>query len=159
MARSFPTEVITAVTQPSTAMVVLALVRVRYGNNVLQLVNNTQPVTRMKDGIWQAYPFSVILPSDGNDEIPILDVTAANVDLQVTEFAKQVAGQDSHALCDLYIIDYQNPDAALLAYESYEVRDIKYDETTISFELKLHTTLEEEFSRWRFRPSVFPALF
>ena len=159
MARAFSNTIVTAMNAPATNVVVLALLRVRFGSEKIQIVNNTESVTRTSDGVWNPYPFSIVLPNDGNNEIPVLDVTAANVDLEVTEFAKRVAGQDSLALCDLYIIEFGNPDNSLLTYEGYEVLNIRYDVTTISFELKLHTTQEEELSRWDFRPSIFPAMF
>ena len=159
MARQLPIEIVRAMNAPETGVVVLALLRIAHGNNTLQIVNNTQAISRTADGQWNPYPFSIVLPNDGHNEIPVLDVTAANVDLQVTEFAKRVVGQDTHALCDLLIVDAANPNTTFLTYMKYEVRNLRYDVNTISFELKLHTTLEEAFYKWVFRPSIFPTIF
>ena len=120
-------------------------------------MNNSQAVSRT-DGIWQPFPFSVSLPTDGNNQVPILSVNIINVSLEVTAFAWKAVGGEDLMKADLFIVDFDEPNTNLLTHENYDILNIQHDMNSLSSEMRLHYTLDKAFAKYTFRPSAFPAI-
>ena len=121
-------------------------------------MNNSQAVSKT-DGIWQPFPFSVSLPADGNNQVPTLSVIIINISLEVSAFARKAVGGEDLMKADLFILDCNDPNTNLLSHEDYDILNILYDMNILSFEMRLHYTLEKAFVKYTYRASVFPAMF
>lgn len=141
MARQLPNEVFEAMIQPQTNLLLLAFLRVNHDGRVLRFVNNSQAVTRT-DGVRQPFPFSVALPADGNITVPVLQVTILNVSLEVSAFARQAVGDENLMKGGLFIVDYEVPETNLIAHEDYDILNVRYNMNSLSFEMRLHYTLD-----------------
>ena len=145
-------------TRPQTDLLLLELLKIKHAGEELRFVNNSQSVSRT-DGIWRPFPFSVSLPTDGNNQVPTLSVNIINVSLEVSAFARKAVGGEDLMKAYLFIVDFDEPNANLLIHENYDILNIQYDINSLSFEMRLHYTLDKAFAKYTFRPSVFPSLF
>lgn len=166
MSKSLSTEFVSAMTEQTTNILLLCLLRVKHGNQMIHIVNNTEPV-RTNPNIfligrtltWQPFPFSITLPQDGNEQVPTIPVRVMNITQEVSRFARTVAGSTDIAQADLYIVTFNNPNTILLKFENFDIKNVQYDMNTVTFDMRLHQTLERAFVKNEFTPSSFPNLF
>ena len=159
MPRTLPTELVRAMTGQEKNIPLVALLRVKHSSiSTLQIANYPWDLTGW-NGNWKAFPFSVTLLATGDDQVPIITVNVMNVTLDLTKIARQVAGSDTLAKCDLYIRNYNAPAEGGVEYENFDVQNISYDPFSFSFELRLFTTLERRFAKYMFTPSVAEGFF
>ena len=175
MARSLSTTFVNAMTKQTTNVLLLCLLRVTHGTTSINLVNNTEFVQTDPNLVgvgrterWNPFPFSISLPSDGNEQIPTLDVQVINVDQEVSKFARTVSGSEETAKASMYLVIYpdasidkriRNANEVLLKFEDYDIQNVQYNIQNVSFEMRLHQTLERAFVKETFRPGAFPNLF
>ena len=82
-----------------------------------------------------------------------------NVTLEVSAFARQAVGGENLMKADLYIVDFDVPNTNLITHEDYDILNVQYNINSLSFEMRLHYTLDKAFAKYTFRPSAFPAIF
>lgn len=104
MSRTLPTELVRAMKGTESDLPLGAFLRVKHAalDNPLLVVNYPNEVRNTK-GLWKPFPFSVTLPAIGDDQVPVLHVTVANITLELTEIARRIAGTADLAKCDIYI--------------------------------------------------------
>ena len=163
-----PTEFVSAMTKQTTNILLLALLRVKHPsiNTPVRIVNNTEQVQTAPNMFlepitlrWQPFPFTINLPPEGTSQVPTLDVIVMNVDQEVSSFARSISGSDEIAKADLYIVSFDNPNDILRRFENYDVQNVQYNVSQLSFEMRLHQTLERGYVKETFRPGSFPNLF
>ena len=59
---------------------------------------------------------------------------------------------------DLFIVDFDEPNTNLLTHENYDILNIQYDMNRLSFEMRLHYTLDKAFAKYTFHQGTFPAI-
>lgn len=135
MARSLPTTVVQAMNRQSTDALFLVLMTITHSDiTTVRLVNNTEDVTSGGD-VYQAFPFSVILPPDDEDEPAVIRVTMANVTRRLVSEARTIAGKAELALADIELIEHSAPDTVLASWTDFEVHNVRYDASALSFDL------------------------
>lgn len=160
MARSLNTELVRAMNGTETDIPLAAFLRVKHPSiTTLQVVNYPEEVRRTTDGLWLPFPFSVTLPALGDDQVPVLNVSVANVSLELTEIARRIAGTAILATAAILILNTRTPNNAGISFLDYDIQNILYDTYTFSFELRLYTSLDRELARYRFSPTVAEGLF
>ena len=164
--RTMPRTFVRAMTQQTTNILLLCLFRVKHGNQQIEVVNNTEPVQTSPNIVgvgktvrWQPFPFSITLPQEGNNQVPTIPVQVVNVSQEVSAFARAVSVSPDEARADIYIVSFENPDDVLLRFENFNIQNVQYNISTVTFDLRLHQQLERAFVKETFRPGTFPNLF
>ncbi len=160
MSRTLPTELVRAMNGTESDLPLAAFLRVKHAalDNPLLVVNYPNEVRNTK-GLWKSFPFSVTLPAIGDDQVPVLHVTVANITLELTEIARRIAGTADLAKCDIYILNADLPERPGLSCEDYEVLYISDDLNSFTFELRLYILLDRELAKYRFTPTLAEGLF
>ena len=160
MARTLDTELVRTMNGTETDKPLAAFLRVKHPSiTTLQVVNYPEEVRRTTDGLWLPFPFSVTLPALGDDQVPVLNVSVANVSLELREISRRIAGSATHALAHILILNVRSPNTGGISFLDYDMQNIVYDTYTLSFELRFYTSPDRELARYRFSPSVAEGLF
>lgn len=160
MARSFSTTLVQAMNAAQTDTILLALLEISHpALTTIRLVNNTVAVTSNGQS-FQAFPFSVVLPPSGPDATPVAQVAVSNIDRQVVEAARSVAGSAAGlAAASLYIVAHDDPDTRLLSFEDYRVQNLRYTAEILSFDMTLEWFENEPYPAMTFTPGRFRGVF
>lgn len=160
MARSLPSTVVQAAYSAQTDLLLLALLEIEHPSiTTIRIVNNTENVVS-NGQTFQAFPFSVSLPPSGPEARPIAKVNVSNVDRQVVQSARSVAGSTAGLVsANLYIVSYDDPDVQLLSYEDYRVQNLNYNSEVLSFDMTLEWFENEPFPAMTFTPGRFRGIF
>lgn len=160
MARSLSSTIIAAANAQQTGQVVLALLEIAHpALTTLRLVNNTEDVTSNGNS-YEAFPFSVTLPADAADASPVAQVIVSNIDRQVVQAARTVAGSSAGlASASLFLVAYAAPDTVLLALDDYRVQNLRYTAEALSFDMTLEQFQQEPYPAMTFTPGRFPGMF
>lgn len=158
MARTLPTTVVSAMMAPQTDALPLWLLTIRHASiSTIRVVNNTESVTSNSQ-TYLPMPFSIVLPPDDDEVSAAIRVSVANVSLEVMTAARTVAGKTA-AKADLYLIDYDTPDTQLLAFEDYDVRNLRGNASVVTFDMTLESFTNEPYPAMTFTPGRFPGMF
>lgn len=158
MPRTLPTDIVRAMTAPSSDALFLFLMTIEHAAvDPIRIVNNTEPVT--SNGVtFSAFPFGIILPSEDEDAPPVLQASVANVTREVTEAVRRVAGQDDPATATVALVEYSDPDQVLDEWSDFDVRDIRYTSELVSFVLAPRIFLTQEVPADAMTPGRFPGI-
>lgn len=159
MARTFPTTVVQAMTAQHTTDLYHALLEITHSElTSIRIVNDLNDT--ISNGVtYNAFPFSVILPPDSEENQPVIRVVLDNVTREIIEEARTIAGSRERAKANLKIIEFTDPDAVLISYEDYEIINLNYNAQTVTFDMVIESFLTEPFPSKVFNPSDFPGVF
>lgn len=160
MARTLPSTLIAGMFAPQADVLVLALIEIAHpAVTTVRIVNNTEAVTSQGDA-FDPFPFSVVLPPEGDGAVPAIRVTISNVTPEITALARSVAGSTAGlATASLHIIDHADPDARLVSYEGFAVRNLTYTAEAVAFDMTIESFVSEPYPAMTFTPGRFPGLF
>lgn len=160
MARTLPTVIVQAMNAPQTDVAILALLTVSHpAITTKRLVNNTEDVTSGGNA-FTAAPLSVVLPADVEGDEPYLRVSLSNVDREMVQTARTIAGSTlGLASATLQFVAADDPDTVLLEFNDFEVRNLTYTAEVVGFEMRLPSMAAEPYPAMTFTPNRFPALF
>ena len=141
----------------STKEVVLLLLRISHPNLVddIRVVNNFQPVVS-QGYTWAAYPFEITMPSESDDQIPVMTLKIDAVDRQIITVIRSLQGPPS---ITLDVILASQPDVVEASVQGFEIKSVTYDNLVVEAELRLEEILSEPFPQHAFTPALFPGLF
>lgn len=159
MARTLPSTLIAAMNAASSDALVLALLEITHPSlTAIRLVNNTEAVVSDGD-TFAAFPFSVILPPEGDGETPVIQCSVSNVSQEIVIAARTVAGSKTLATANLYIVEHADPDTILVSYPSFRVQNLTYTADVVTFDLTIEHFLNEPFPAGTFTPGKFPGIY
>lgn len=159
MARTLPTSIIQEMNKETSSVLLLALLEISHSAfATVRLVNNTEDVISNGD-LYQAFPFSVVLPPDTDDSLPFLRVSLSNVTRELVDEARGIAGSSERAKASIRLVEFADPDTVLAAWTDYDVRGIKYDQNMFQFQMTVETFLVEPFPGDAMNPTNVPGVF
>lgn len=160
MARSLPSTIVAAMMAPQSDVTMLALLTFEHpAITTARIVNNTENVTSNSETFY-AFPFSVTLPPDGPDATPVAQVVVSNIDRQVVQICRTVAGSAAGlATATLQIVAYDDPDTVLLELDTFRVQNMRYTSEALTFDMTLEFFEQEPFPAMTFTPGRFPGMF
>jgi len=146
-----------AIYAESTTEVVLVLLAISHPNLVtpIRVVNNLEPVTS-QGYTWAAFPFELSLPSEADDQIPVMALKIDAVDRQIITAVRNLQGAPD---VTIDIIVASQPDIVEASFSGFKLRNVTYDNLTVEGELRLEEILNEPSSQHSFTPQWFPGLF
>lgn len=122
----------------------------------IRIVNNTQNVTRL-DGIYQPFPFSLVLPSDTEDQIPSVTVQFDNIDGMITDAIRTIEGRPS---VSFDVVLASSPDTIEAGPYNFTIVNAQYDAKTVTCVLGFEEDiLNQAVPKGVYNPANSPGLF
>jgi len=155
--RSVSTLMQQAMYASSTKEVVLLLLKISHQNLVdpIRVVNNFEPIVS-QGYTWTAYPFEITMPSESDDQIPIMMLKIDAVDRQIITVIRSLQGPPE---ITLDVILAAQPDIVEASVQGFKMKSVSYDNLVVEAELRLEEILSEPFPQHAFTPALFPGLF
>ena len=155
--RSVSTLMQQAMYASSTKEVVLLLLKISHQNLVapIRVVNNFEPIVS-QGYTWAAYPFEITMPSESDDQIPVMILKIDAVDRQIITVIRSLQGPPE---ITLDVILAAQPDIAEASVQGFKMKSVSYDNLVVEAELRLEEILSEPFPQHAFTPALFPGLF
>ena len=141
----------------STKEVVLLLLKISHQNLVapIRVVNNFEPIVS-QGYTWAAYPFEITMPSESDDQIPVMILKIDAVDRQIITVIRSLQGPPE---ITLDVILAAQPDIVEASVQGFKMKSVSYDNLVVEAELRLEEILSEPFPQHAFTPALFPGLF
>lgn len=155
--RSVSTLMQQAMYASSTKEVVLLLLKISHQNLVapIRVVNNFEPIVS-QGYTWTAYPFEITMPSESDDQIPVMILKIDAVDRQIITVIRSLQGPPE---ITLDVILAAQPDIVEASVQGFKMKSVSYDNLVVEAELRLEEILSEPFPQHAFTPALFPGLF
>lgn len=109
------------------AFLVLLTVTVPDLSDTAYIVNNLEDVVS-RGNTYLAYPFSITLPSELEDEQPRVEIVIDNVDRRITEF---IRAQLEPPLFKIEVVLASSPDTVERTVDYLTLSDVEYDAATV----------------------------
>lgn len=160
MSRSTSTLFKTMANAGETGEVLLALVTISHSSILggpLRFVQNLQNITS-NGNVYQAFPFQITLPADGDDGPAKVTLTIDNIDRQIAQTIRSIA-PSSPPTVQVDLIVASQPDTVELSMPNMTLRNVTGD----AFQIEGDLIMDEEdlipFPEGLFTPQNFPGLF
>lgn len=155
--RSVSTLMQQAMYASSTKEVVLLLLKISHQNlaDPIRVVNNFEPIVS-QGYTWTAYPFEITMPSESDDQIPVMMLKIDAVDRQIITVIRSLQGPPE---ITLDVILAAQPDIVEASVQGFKMKSVSYDNLVVEAELRLEEILSEPFPQHAFTPALFPGLF
>jgi len=101
-------------------------------------------------------PFSLPLPSDGDDGGPATALTLDNVGREMIPTIRAMSGP---ATVSMELVISSSLDVVEATFPDFDLTHIGYDDLTITGNLGVDSLVSEPFPAGSFTPSQFPAMF
>jgi len=157
MSRSLSSSFLEALYSERTNEVFLVLLSIAHADLVetIRVVNNTENIT--SSGVeYTAFPFTLSLPDDIEDQLPAVTLSIDNVDRSIVEAVRTI---NSPATVSLSVVLASDPDTVEIGPITLTMRQVEYDQLTVSGTLQPADLLSEPFPQGRFSPNRYPGLF
>ncbi len=103
-----------------------------------------------------AYPFNLELPSDEEGAPPRATISIDNVERSIAESLRTIS---SPATFLIEVVRAADPDTVEVAYDQFQLTNVKGDVFQISGDLTVEDMATEPFPYLTFSPARFPGLF
>ena len=122
----------------------------------IRIVNNTEDVTRT-DGIYQPFPFTLVLPSDTEDDVPSVTVQFDNIDNMITDAIRTINGRPN---VSFDVILASSPNVVEAGPYNFVIINSQYNSKTVSCTLGFEEDiLNQAVPKGVYNPSNSPGLF
>lgn len=153
---SFSTVAKAAAFAPETEEVFLVLLDIDYGTPpIIRVVNNLTDITS-NGNVYTAFPFDIVLPDDTDDKDYVARLTIDNVSREITQSLRQISEPPTITIS---VIRAADPDTIELALPNFTMRNVSWDELSITADLSVESLISEPYPHILFEPVRFPALF
>ena len=105
---------------------------------------------------YLAFPFSVSLPGEHDDQLSRVQLTIDNVDRRIVEAVRTITSAPTVAL---EVVLASDPDTVEAGPFDFTLRDVAYDALTVQGELSYEDLLNEAYPEGTFSPADFPGIF
>lgn len=155
MPRSIPASAIAAGNAQQTSEVYIVLLTIDHASGTIYLTSDS--VDTISNGnTFLPLPFDLNLPSMQDGQISEAELTIDNVDRQLIA---EIRTQNVPLEVSLDVVLFSDPDTALVSFTEFSLRNISYDEISISGRLTMEDYLVEPFPKDRMTAQFFPGLF
>lgn len=160
MARTIATTVINAFNAETTTQAFFALLEASHPDwaGTVRLVNDQTDVVS-NGNTYTAFPFSVVLPADSDDESPRLRVAISNVTRLLVADLRSIASSRTRVTATLTLVSTIDLDTAIAEFPDFELVNVSYNADVIQFDLVIDPFLTEAFPALSFAPSTTPGVF
>lgn len=158
MSRIVSPSALQAMLARETAEVFLICMRITHSSFLvpIRIVNNTQEVVRT-DGIYQPFPFSLILPQDTEDQIPSVTVQFDNIDNSITDAIRTISGRPA---VSFDVVLASSPNTVEAGPYNFIIMNSQYDAKTVTCTLGFEEDiLNQSVPKGVYNPSNSPGLF
>lgn len=122
----------------------------------IRIVNNTQSITK-SDGIYQPFPFSIVLPNDTEEQVPQMQVQFDNIDEMITDAVRTVSGRPN---CSFEVVLASSPNTVEAGPYNFTIMSAQYDAKTVSCTLGFEEDiLNQAVPKGVYNPSNSPGLY
>lgn len=126
----------------------------------IRVVNNTENIQRTLPvfGLttFIAFPFTVQLPDDRADTAPHAQLTIDNVSREIAQLIRLISTAPTVTIEVVQIDDF---DAVEVTLPDFQLRNVEWDNLSVSGDLVLDDITKEPFPQRKFTPSEYPGLF
>jgi len=126
------------------------------GDEILNIVNNTEPVTS-KGRLFEAFPFTFVLPGEGGEEIKSATFEIDNVDRRIQQEVTLAVGKTVTA--EFNIILASNPNITERGPFKYVLRDFQITKHKVRAALYDFYLDDLNIPGIFYTPNNFPGLF
>ena len=157
MSRSVSNTFKTAVYKQETSEIFLFLLEIDHDDldTPLRFVDNTEDVTSNSD-VYTAFPFSINLPSDREDQLPSVTLAIDNIDQTIVQTIREL---DSPPTVSLSVILNSDPDTIEAGPVEFTMKNATYTADVVTCGLAYEDILNEGFPGDSFTPNYFTGLF
>jgi hypothetical protein len=121
----------------------------------IRVVNNMENVTSNGE-VYTAFPFTLTLPGEQEDQPPRLRLAIDNVDRTIVA---SVRGLSSAPTVQLDVCLASQPDTIEASFPGFTLRQAGYDHLVVEGDLTLEELVTEPFPEGSFTPQFFPGLY
>jgi hypothetical protein len=121
----------------------------------IRVANNLQDVTSNGQN-FVAFPFTITLPQDREDQPPRMKLTIDNVDRSIVTAVRTLTSPPTIAL---QVVLASQPNTIEATFPGFTLRDTKYDALVVEGNLNLEDIANEIYPKDSFIPTLAPALF
>ena len=118
-------------------------------------VNNTEDITS-NGQLYTALPFSFVLPTDSDEEVPELSITISNVGLELID---SFSSNTESISANIQVVFASIPDFVELTVSNMKVKRINYDPKFININLGYDDILNIQIPSHTYSAKDFPGLF
>ena len=159
MSRSTSSTLRQAVFAEETGKVFLLLLTIQHADigspDTLYFVDNFENVTS-GGHTYTAFPFTIDLPGDSDDELPRVQLTIDNVDRSIVEAIRNLGGAPTVTLS---VVLSSSPNTIEAGPFEMKMRNAEYDSLVVTGDLQSDDILNEPYPGDAFTPQNFPGLF
>lgn len=150
-------EFIAAAYAQETSEAFIRLVRISHPDlpAPMRFAHNTESVTSL-GSVHAACFFDCRLPDEGDDKDVVASISIDIVDRVIVETVRSIT---TPARCTIESVLASDPDVVELQITDLMMRNIKWDQTTMSADLVLDSMVHTPYPKHVFDPTNFPALF
>lgn len=105
---------------------------------------------------FYAYPFDIIVPDDSGDRPPQASLTIDNIDRRITEIIESTI---EPCTISIEIIRSSDPETVEAAWYGLSLKEVKYNQLTISGNLLYEDFVRESYPSGSFSPAYFPGMY
>jgi len=133
----------------------LMLLKITFPNtNTFHYVNNTEDITS-NGQLYTAFPFKFTLPSDTDEEVPILQITISNIGLDLID---DLSVSTSDVIADIDIVFASVPDFVEINLSAMILKGIVYDDKFITMSLGYDDILNVQVPSYTYSAKDYPGL-
>jgi len=131
------------------------LLKITFPNtNTFHYVNNTEDITS-NGQLYTAFPFKFTLPSDTDEEVPILQITISNIGLDLID---DLSVSTSDVIADIDIVFASVPDFVEINLSAMILKGIVYDDKFITMSLGYDDILNVQVPSYTYSAKDYPGL-
>lgn len=121
----------------------------------VRLVNNSVDVLS-RDDTYEAFPFTIKLPTDDGETVPQFEINFDNVSLELIDEIRSVT--DAIGV-KLEMILGSMPDVVQMTQDDLKIQSVTYTATQIQAKVILDNFLNTDMTSERYIPLYFPGIF
>lgn len=121
----------------------------------VRVVDNTEDVDS-RGNTYTAFPFSLSLPADATERLPVAELTLSNVDRRLIDEVRSISGPIT---ATLEIVTSTTPDTVEVGPFVFDIISVRFNKETLTATLAYEPILAEPYPADSFDPQHFPGLF
>jgi len=157
MSRSLSTLAKQSLNAPETGEVFLLLLTISHASLAvpIRVANNLENVVSGGQ-TFVAFPFTIVLPDDKEDQAPKIHLVIDNVDRSIVQAVRTLT---SPPTIQLDVALASQPDTLEASFPGFTLRQANYDQLVVEGDLTLEEIVLEPFPEGAFTPQDFPGIY
>ena len=140
-----------------TGQAYLVLITISHPNIALPLTLTSDSVATVSNGVsFISCPFVFSIPDDQEDQLPVANLSLDNIDLSIVTAIRSLGTVPATVLMQVVMASTPN---AIEAQWTVTMRNVEYDSSTVSADLRFDEILDEPFPGDLVTPATLPGVF